>query len=106
MLNLWVVYFIENNLLVHYKKKLWLFDKPFSIWVNARRDGLCFINCLILYHEYCLNKILTIDNLKMVYYNYLLTHRLVTFNSDDYPSELIFMFILLKGKIVLILKIY
>jgi hypothetical protein len=53
----------------------------------VRGDGLCFINCFVLYHEYCLNNILTIEMLKNIYYNYFVT--IITLNSDDYHNELL-----------------
>ena len=82
--------FYDNNLVVNYRENIDFFINKYNLRrINIRGDGLCFINCLLLYHEYCLNKILTIEMVKNIYYNYFVMHPIITFNSDDYENELL-----------------
>jgi hypothetical protein len=68
--------FINNNLAVNYKENIDFFIKNHLRRLIVRGDGLCFISCLLPYHEYYLNKILTIDIVK--YKLYLFS------NASDY----------------------
>jgi hypothetical protein len=82
--------FVENNIVVNYKENIDYFINKFHLRrLIVRGDGLCFINCLVLYHEHCLNNILTMEMLKNIYHNYFVTHPILTFNSDDYHNELL-----------------
>ena len=75
---------------MNYKKNIDCFIRYFQLKrINVQEDGLCFINCLVLYHKYYFNKFLTIDSLKTLYYNYFVTHPIINLNSDDYESELL-----------------
>lgn len=81
--------FINNKLVVNYYKYLDYFINQFHLKkISVQGDGLCFINCLILYHKYCLNKSLTIDEIKDIYYNHFVDNPIITFNYLDYHNEL------------------
>ena len=83
--------FIENNLFVNYNKHYdYLINKYRLKKIKVLGDRLCFINCLILYHDNYLNQILTFNSIKDIYYNYFTAHPIITFNYDDYQNELIF----------------
>ena len=82
--------FLENNLVVEYSENIDYFINKFHLRrLIVRGDGSCFINCLVFYHEHCLNNILTMEMLKNIYYNYFVTHPIITFNSDHYLKELL-----------------
>ena len=72
--------FYDSNLVVNYRENIDFFINKYNLRrINIQGDGLCFINSLLLYHENCLNKILTIEKVKNIYYNYFVMHPILLF---------------------------
>ena len=70
--------FYDRNLVVNYRENIDFFINKYNLRrIKKQGDGSCFINSLLLYHENCLNKILTIEIVKNIYYNYFVMHPII-----------------------------